>query len=125
MNFQQSIDLMRQNYPKEILWSLEKKSEVSGPGNYPNGYWLIGFFDPEMLKVDFPIIFTRLANQSNPMGKHGWFRSSVVQSFEVLPDGSGWEVKTRNSVYEVKRLTSVMDVIQNVANESGVDLNKE
>jgi hypothetical protein len=116
---------MRQNYPKEILWSLEKKSEVSGPGNYPNGYWLIGFFDPEMLKVDFPIIFTRLANQSNPMGKHGWFRSSVVQSFEVLPDGSGWEVKTRNSVYEVKRLTSVMDVIQNVANESGVDLNKE
>ena len=125
MNFQQSIDLMRQNYPKEILWSLEKKSEVSGPGNYPNGYWLIGFFDPEMLRVDFPIVFTRLANQSNPLGKHGWFRSSVVQSFEVLPDGSGWEVKTQNSVYEIRRLTSVMDVIRNGAKEMGVDLYRE
>jgi hypothetical protein len=125
MNFQQSIDLMRQNYPKEILWSLEKKSEVSGPGNYPNGYWLIGFFDPEMLKTGSPIVMTRLANQSNPMGKHGWFRSSVVQSYEVLPDGSGWEVKTRNSVYEIRRLTSVMDVIRNGAKEMGVDLYRE
>jgi hypothetical protein len=122
MTLSESAELMRKNYPKEILWSLEKKSEVSGTGNYPNGYWIIGFFDPRMLKVGEPIIFTRLADQSNPMGKHGWFRSSIVQSFEVLPDGSGWEVKTQNSVYEIRRLNSVMDVFYNEAEKSGFDI---
>jgi len=121
LTLQQSAELMRKNYPSDIFWSLEKKSEIN-PGNIPNNYWLIGFFDPRMLKVGEPIIFTRLANQSNPMGKHGWFRSSIVQSFEVLPDGSGWEVKTQNSVYEIRRLTSVMDVIRNKASELGTDL---
>jgi len=120
----ESVELMRKNYQSDILWSLEKKSEIN-PGNIPNNYWLIGFFDPQMLKVDFPIIFTRLANQKNPEGMHGWFRSSEVESFGVLSDGAGWEVKTKNSVYEIRRLTSVMDVIQNKANEAGVDLNKE
>jgi hypothetical protein len=122
MTLSESAELMRQNYPKEILWSLEKKSEVSGPGNYPNGYWLIGFFNPEMLRLGEPVFMTRLTNQNYPTGRHGWFRTSVVQSYEVLPDGSGWEVKTKNSVYEIKRLTSVMDAIQNKANEVGVDL---
>jgi hypothetical protein len=124
MTLPESAELMRQNYPKETLWSLEKKSEIN-PGNIPNNYWLIGLFKPDMLKVGEPISMSRLSNKFNPEGMHGWFTSSPIQSFTPLTDGSGFKVETENSIYEIKRLTSVMDVFYNEVEKSGFDIYRD
>lgn len=124
LSMQDSLKIVRENYPKDILWGLRKISEKN-TGNHPVDYWLIGFFDANSLKVGASINMGRLSNQDNPQGKHGWFRSSPVESFRVLSDGSGWEVETKNSTYHIRRLTSVMDVISDCAKEMGVDLNQE
>jgi hypothetical protein len=123
LTLQDSAKLMKEKYPKETLWSIEKIGGQDSLANYPVGYWVIGFFNPDILKAGDPIRVGRLSNANDPMGKkNGLFVSSAVESFKVLPEGGGWEVVTKNSVYEIKRLTSIFDSLYDEAQQIGFDI---
>ena len=69
------------------------------------------------LKEGEPLIMTRVSNQDNPEGRWGIFTSSKVEVIQNSIDG--YMVETKNSVYHLRQLNSVMDVMHNRFCEAG------
>ena len=106
---------MLEQHPNQILWLLTKQESLKESASRPVGCWLIGTLAPMNPKVGEPLRIVRYANQDNPEGKWGMFTSTKVESVQNSLDG--YVVKTQNSVYHLKQLNSVMDVIWNKAKE--------
>lgn len=114
---------MLAEHPNEILWLLTKQESLKENSSRPVGCWLIGTLAPMQPKEGQPLIMSRFANQDNPEGKWGIFRSTKVESVQNSVDG--YIVKTQNSIYHLKQLNSVMDVIRNKAEELGKNIDGE
>jgi hypothetical protein len=116
---EKSIKWMLEKHPYEVLWLLVKQESLKENSSRPNGCWLIGTLAPMLPKEGKPLIMTRFANQDNPEGKWGVFTSTEVKTVQNTVDG--YVITTRNSIYSLKQLNSVMDVIHNKCKEAGFD----
>lgn len=125
MNISQenSIKWMLEKYPNEVLWLLTKQESLKENSSRPVGCWIIGTLAPMHPKVGEPLIMARYSNQDNPEGKWGMFTSTKVESVQNSIDG--YVVKTQNSVYHLRQLNSVMDVIWNKAKEVVENIDRE
>lgn len=110
-----SIRWMLEKHPNKVLWLLTKQESLKENSSRPVGCWLIGSLAPMHPKIGEPLIMARYSNQDNPEGRWGMFTSTKVESVQNTLDG--YVVKTKNSIYHLKQLNSVMDVIWNKAKE--------
>lgn len=100
MTPQESISLIKVEYPHIKVFHLITKIHGADQTTIPENYWLIGILG--VLKEGEPIQMTRLANTLNPGGRWGIFTSSPIISIDTHPDHV--MVKTVNSTYRVEEI---------------------
>jgi hypothetical protein len=116
-----SIKWALEKYPTDQLWLITKTATLRPDGDVgstPIGYWVIGTLAETPTKGKNLFIW-RVANIHHPEGRYGYFRTTEVVDVEDVAD---WlKISTKNSVYTLKKLNSVMDTIYDKAVSLGVD----
>ena len=98
----------------QVIYRITK---ISGNNNqYPIGYWAIGY--GLFLEKNQPLFMCRISNINHEGMRFGYFRTSKVtdivrgQNFDII--------NTKNSVYKLEQLNSVMDVLGKKIRAAGV-----
>ncbi len=103
MTIEQSVKLVRENYPNDQLWFLTKEGATNDKAHpLPVNYWVIGAIDSLGPVIGQNFLMSRFANSTNPEGKWGFITTTTVEKVEITE--GGFTFTTKNSVYKVVKI---------------------